>query len=273
MNFKNLVISIGFVVSTGASATQYIDSCGTTITQSGVYHLSQDLDCSGQANPIAIKVLNTSQVRIELKGHELKGRPNGTYGGQGTGILVFNSENVEIDGSSSNSRIRNFQSGIKVQNSRRVKIDGDYMTLEKNTVGYLGLNSFHQHVKELRLNNKQRDLYFHSGQRLLVEKTKHESRALQGILTNNVKFFKFDRIEMKHNHNLRRGMILYNSSQGELDDLKVKETLVGVVLQGNRTHTIEIKDSKIDDNQNCDLQVISGADQPQLDDVDFDQSC
>lgn len=100
---------IGGLWSANAMACTTISSVPTTISSSGTYCFTSDLEFESGTSWAAITI-TTSQVAIDLQGHILNNSPNNT--GNKTGITVSGStlEDIKIV----NGSIQNFYKGIQV---------------------------------------------------------------------------------------------------------------------------------------------------------------
>jgi len=153
-------LTIGLLGAATAFATDYteINTCGYQITQPGRYKVMQNLVCSQQAPYVGIMISNvqsSNKVELDLNGYTLRGN-----NGQGIGIFIIESRNIEIHGSH-NSRIERFETGIQLwKNNQKVDVDGDGLQLRQNRTGVLLRNSEDIKLKELKMQFNTADVVF-----------------------------------------------------------------------------------------------------------------
>ena len=121
--FRVLVIILIVLAARGTYAAE-IENCGFAVNESGDYYLSQNIATTTDC--LSIKASN---VNLNCNFFELFG--NGT----GSGILVNNSDNVQIR----NCRILNFSEGISLLNTNSTDIQVNQ--IYGNSVGIISKNS------------------------------------------------------------------------------------------------------------------------------------
>jgi len=138
---KSLAVTLLFVSTQAAFAQMTIDSCGTEITSSGNYLVTQDLiNTSGDC----ISILNATDVTLDCQGYRLTGA------GSGNGIWVDNaSRGVAI----TNCDVYGFQHGIHYR--------GDAGVVEYNEVSYnvYGIRLSQGYGDEVRWNTGNDNTY------------------------------------------------------------------------------------------------------------------
>src|SRR5258708_6551487 len=104
LNKRTSLFALFFSVllaSHASAAITFISSCNITISQSGQYHLSQDISCPFQDGIIIV----APDVELHFDGHNLDG------GGFGVDGVLVNAPNASIFGSGT---VTGFHSGIFV---------------------------------------------------------------------------------------------------------------------------------------------------------------
>lgn len=274
---KNLIkkaLLASSLLPVAASATTYtpISECGAVINQPGHYKLVSDLDCSQTPYTPAVRILNTHDVKLKLKGYDIRGKYNQAYYGQGTGIYVVGSRDVEIEGSR-HSRIFSMGHAIRIMYSEDVKVDGDGLRLDKNNQGVLVQGGREVKLKELRFQlNKQRDVQVIGTTKFEGEELDHVGNTPQGILLSDTHRAKLKKVRLGLRFNHFRGILLQNARDTEIRRANIQKSQVGLWMSGAQTDDTEVKHTEFDDN-NCDLQVLFGAEAPDFDNSDSPLVC
>jgi len=259
-----------FLAFAGASrvyASSYtpISECGTVINAPGKYRVVQNLDCSGEPSPQAIRIVGTSDVELRLNGYQIKGTFNQTYGGQGVGILVAQSSDIKIEGRNSSTRILNFANAIRVHESNRVEVDGSRMQLNDNTTAILVMLSHEVEIEKLRFkDNRQRDLQIHDSNDVEAKNLDHYGPAPQGILVSDSQQVEIRDANIGQQGKVNRAVIFYNSSDSTLRQSRIDQADVGVLFQGAASHTNTLRHNRLgrDVANICDIQLLFGAEAP-----------
>lgn len=246
-----------------ATNTTPLSQCGAVISQPGHYKLVADIDCSQTPFTPGIRILNTRDVKLKLNGYNIRGKFNNAYYGQGTGIFVYGSRDVEIEGSHQ-SRIFSTQYAVRIQNSEDVKVDGDGLAINKNNQGFLISGGENVKIKEIVFQrNKQRDVQVSQTRRFRAEELEHRGQTPQGILLSQTQNAKLERVKLGQQYPHFRAILLQNARDTEIRRADVERSQVGIWLSGNQTQDTEVKYTDFNNN-NCDIQVLAGAEPPQL---------
>ena len=263
----SLVLFSVFATDSLASTIE-ITSCNYSITQPGHYRVDADLDCSGLPAPYGIKILNTYDVELDLGGHTLTGRPHPTYGGLGRGVYVYNSNNVKIDGTRSSTLLQNWQQAIYITNSSDIEIDGDYMWVKNSNVGIMAHQSDGLSFDETKFRgNINRDVYLSDTSAVEIERFSLYGNTRQGVLVSKSNQVVVKRSKFGVDTAMSRGIIVYDSTGTTIERNEFDRLAVAISLTG-QTSVTHIDDNEFGDEQqnDCDIQVILGADLAYLDD-------
>lgn len=267
-----IALCAGVFSASPALATEDITACGFSITEPGNYELEANLNCTEGFNPIGIRVFMTEDVVIKLNGHSLRGRPNAAYGGQGTGIAVYGSSDVEIKGRSQ-SLIAEWASGIMVNNSSDVKVDGDGLRMKRSSQAIFARSSQEVEIDDVAFReNVQRDIHLSDVHDAEIEKTEHFGPASQGILVSGSSQVTINRVEVSKAQPMNSGIIFYQSTNSQLRRSEIDNTTYGVTLNGSATSGIKLRDNQFGENvpNTCDLRTAFGAQNADLEDNDPD---
>lgn len=248
-----------------------IHQAGYTISQPGKYKLKADLDFSDQVNSYGVRIINTQNVKLDLKGHDIKGKPNATYGGSGTGIYVLNSKNVEIDGK--DSKIKQCENAIKIWQCKNVDLDGGNMDAEKCNNAIMAFKSEQVKVRKVDLeDNKQRDIYFNQCKNSEIKDCDLKGPCFQGILLSDCKGVTVRDTDIGKDEKIKAGIILFRSEDCVIDDCKIGRADNGIVFngQGTEDNTVRKCDFGEPEDNDCDILILQGAEAPELDDNDPD---
>lgn len=256
-----VVVAAALNLSAPAQADTEITQPGFVINQPGEYELDADLNFSNSPFTPAIRILNTQNVKLKLKGHRITGRA-APGGGRGIGILIQNCRDVEIDGND-DSQIRLCQEGIRVVNSRDILIDGDDLQLRSNRIGLFASGTRELRVDDVRGFGNGRDMYVNQCPGPRISGCRFLGSTQQAVLISNCSGAQVIGTRIGEPGNVNVGVFLFNSANATVQSCRLNNAQVGVMLNGDGTTGARIRSSRFQGNQ-LDVRYAFGAQPPQL---------
>jgi hypothetical protein len=272
-----LVLLTGLLlVPVAASAdTTEIDQWGAVITKKGDYKLTANLTAPGSGDvPPAIRIENCKDVKLDLNGKTITGRPHPTDSkmGLGNGIQASNVEDLEIEGSGGS--ITRCQIAIRISQCKEVKVDGEQLFIHHNSHGLQAYNQTGKiEIKDIRLaNQKYLDCMLQDVKDGKVKDTLFVGGSQTGIWLANCDDVDVEDCRLGTVGPLTYGIVVKNSKETDIRKCDLGRCQTAITLMDPGTKDTEIKDNDFGEpaDNNCDLRVANGAEEPDLDDNEPD---
>ena len=219
-------------------SSETIDSCNYTITASGKYALSGNLNCGVNESGI---IVDADNVEIDCLSHEIIGDPSSTatftYG-----IKASSQKNITIK----NCKIRNFKRGVhfyKVSNSSVISSVFINNNLSSDSIGIsLYTNVVNIKIKDVNLTNNPYGIRIKKNCSNINIENASISLSSKGIWINNSA-----NITIKNNNFIDNSKHIFIESYTEdvfIDDCEFNQGGYGVYFKDEQIEKISVKNSQ-----------------------------